>query len=53
MGSGGTAALFLASLLDGGGQLHTLDTLYQGERAPGTHLVGSWVGLRASLDTME
>jgi hypothetical protein len=24
-----------------------------GERAPGTHLVGSWVGPRAGLDTME
>jgi hypothetical protein len=27
--------------------------LYPGERAPGTHCIGSWMGLRAGLDDVE
>jgi hypothetical protein len=32
------------------GQLHALTAL-PGERAPGTHWIGGWVGPRVSLDT--
>jgi hypothetical protein len=31
----------------------TLLLLYPGERAPGTHWAGSWVGPRAGLDAVE
>jgi hypothetical protein len=33
------------------GQRHAPAALYPGERTPGTHCTGSWVGLRAGLDT--
>jgi hypothetical protein len=33
------------------GQRHTLAVLYPGERTPGTHCTGGWVGPRAGLDT--
>jgi hypothetical protein len=39
--------VFLTSVLDGSGQLHA-----PGERAPGTHWVGDWVGLSVGLDTV-
>jgi hypothetical protein len=31
----------------------TLRPLYLGERAPGTHWIGGWVGLRACLKNVE
>jgi hypothetical protein len=33
------------------GQRHALAALCDGERTPGTHCTGGWVGLRAGLDT--
>jgi hypothetical protein len=33
------------------GQHHVPAALYPGERIPGTHCTGGWVGLRAGLDT--
>jgi hypothetical protein len=33
------------------GQPHAPATLYPGERTPGTHWIGGWVGPRAGLDT--
>jgi hypothetical protein len=42
----------LTSELDGvSGQRHALAALYPRERCPGTHWIGSWVGLRAGLGT--
>jgi hypothetical protein len=32
------------------GQHHTLAMLYPGERTPGTHWIGGWMGPRAGLD---
>jgi hypothetical protein len=34
------------------GQLHVLATLPRGDRTPGTHWIGGWVGPRASLDAV-
>jgi hypothetical protein len=34
-----------------GGQRHVPAALCPGERTPGTHWTGGWVGLRAGLDT--
>jgi hypothetical protein len=48
MGSGGVAPQSLTSTLDG-----EWLTLPWGERARGTHSVGSWVDPRAGLDVME
>jgi hypothetical protein len=43
---------FSTSTLDGvSGQHHAPAALYDGERTPGTHWTGGWVGLRAGLDT--
>jgi hypothetical protein len=33
------------------GQRHASAALYPGERTPGTHCTGGWVGPRAGLDT--
>jgi hypothetical protein len=33
------------------GQRHAPSALCLGERTPGTHCTGGWVGLRAGLDT--
>jgi hypothetical protein len=33
------------------GQRHTPTAIYPGERTPGTHCTGGWVGLRAGPDT--
>jgi hypothetical protein len=33
------------------GKRHTPTALCPGERTPGTHCTGSWVSLRAGLDT--
>jgi hypothetical protein len=33
------------------GQHHIMATLFPRERAPGTHWIAGWVGLRACLDT--
>jgi hypothetical protein len=33
------------------GQHHAPTALCPGERTPGTHCTGGWVGLRAGLDT--
>jgi hypothetical protein len=35
------------------GQLHATATLPPAETAAGTHWIGGWVGLRASLGSME
>jgi hypothetical protein len=32
-------------------QRHAPAAIYPGERTPGTHLTGGWVGPRAGLDT--
>jgi hypothetical protein len=32
------------------GQRHAPATLYPGERTPGTHWIGGWVGLRDGLN---
>jgi hypothetical protein len=32
-------------------QLHALAALCPGERTPGIHCTGGWVGLRAGMDT--
>jgi hypothetical protein len=43
---------FSTSALDGvSGQRHARPGFTSGERNPGTHWTGGWVGLRASLDT--
>jgi hypothetical protein len=43
---------FLTSALDGvSGQRHAPAALFPGERTPGTHWTGLWVGPRAGLDT--
>jgi hypothetical protein len=43
---------FFTSALDGViGQRHAPAALCSGERTPGTHCTGGWVGLRAGLDT--
>jgi hypothetical protein len=34
------------------GQLHALAALRPGERAPPTHWIRGWVGLRADLDAV-
>jgi hypothetical protein len=34
------------------GEVHAPAVLYPGENTPGTHLVGGWVDLRASMDTV-
>jgi hypothetical protein len=45
---------FLTSALDGvSGQRHASAAICAGERTPGTHCTGGWVGLRAGLDTEE
>jgi hypothetical protein len=50
-----SAYSFLTSALEGGGglrgQRHAPAALCPGERTPGTHCTGGWVGLRAGLDT--
>jgi hypothetical protein len=33
------------------GQCHASAALCPGERTPGTHYTGGWIGLRAGLDT--
>jgi hypothetical protein len=43
---------FLTSALDGvSGQRHAPAALCPGERTPGTHCTGGWVGLTVGLDT--
>jgi hypothetical protein len=43
---------FTTSALDGvSGQLHAPTALFPGERTPGTHCTGGWVGPRPGLDT--
>jgi hypothetical protein len=44
---------FLTSALDGvvAGQSHAPAVLCPGERTPGTHCTGGWVGPRACLDS--
>jgi hypothetical protein len=44
---------FFTSALDGGGRLASRPGRFTPrERAPGTHCIGGWVGLRAGLDTV-
>jgi hypothetical protein len=35
------------------GQLHAPGALPPGERAPGSHWIGGWIGPRAGLDAVE
>jgi hypothetical protein len=43
---------FFTSALDGvSGQRHATAAFCPGERTPGTHCTGGWVGPRAGLDT--
>jgi hypothetical protein len=44
---------FLTSALVGGVVSFMTRPLYPGERAPGTHWIGGWVGPRVRLDNME
>jgi hypothetical protein len=54
LGSGGIASLFLTSALDGGEWSASRPGRFNlGERAPGNHWIGGWVGPIASLDAME
>jgi hypothetical protein len=39
--------------MDVSGRLHSSVALLPGERAPGTHFIGGWVGPRADLDAAE
>jgi hypothetical protein len=50
--SGDTAIPFLTPALDGG-KVVSLGRYTPGERAPGTHWIGGWVGPRAGLDAPE
>jgi hypothetical protein len=46
--------IFLTSALAGGGwSVSHPDRSTPGERTPGTHWIGSWVGRRAALDDVE
>jgi hypothetical protein len=53
-GNGGVAPLILwpRRQMDVSGQLHAPAALPPGERAPGTHWIGGWVGPRAVLDAV-
>jgi hypothetical protein len=54
MGSGGIAQPFLTSALDGVGRTASRPGRFTpGERAPGIHWTGGWLGLRAGLEAME
>jgi hypothetical protein len=48
----GRGCIFLTLALDEmSGQRHAPEEFTRRERTPGTHWQGSWVGLRAGLDT--
>jgi hypothetical protein len=52
--AGGIAPLFLTSALDTSKWSASLPGRFiPGERAPGTHWIGGWVGPRAGLDAAE
>jgi hypothetical protein len=52
--SGGTAPPFLTSTLDGGEWSASCPGCFTpGERSPGTHFIGGWVGPRACSDAVE
>jgi hypothetical protein len=54
MGGGGKAPSFLTSALDGSEWSASCPGRFTpGERAPGTHRVGGWVGLKAGLSCVE
>jgi hypothetical protein len=54
MGCGGTAPPFMTSALHGGEWSASSPSRFTpGERAPGTHWIGGWVGPRVGLDAME
>jgi hypothetical protein len=53
-GSEGIAPPFLTLALDGGElTVSRLSCFTSGERAPGAHWIGGWVGPRAGLDVVE
>jgi len=46
--------LFLTSVQDGGEWSASRSSHFtHGERTPGTHGIGSWIGLKASIDILE
>jgi hypothetical protein len=52
--NGGIAPSFLTSALYGGERSASRPgRLISGERVPGTHSIGGWVGPRAGLDAMD
>jgi hypothetical protein len=54
MGSGGIAAPFLTSALDGGEWSDSRSCRFTPEeRAPDTHWIGGWVSPRAGLNAVE
>jgi hypothetical protein len=54
MGSGGIVPPFLTSALDGGEWSASPPSRFTpGQRAPGTHWMGGWVGHRTDLESVE
>jgi hypothetical protein len=54
MDSGGITLPFLTSSIDGSELLASYPYSFTlGERAPGTHWTGGWVGHRVGLDPLE
>jgi hypothetical protein len=54
MGVDAEIHIFLTSALDGGEWSTSRPGRFTpGERDPGTHWIGGWVGLRAGLDDLE
>jgi hypothetical protein len=52
--SGGIALPFLPSAIDGGDWSASLHGRFiPGERAPGTHWIGGWVGPTVGLENVE
>jgi hypothetical protein len=52
-GRKGIAPPLLTSELEVSGQLHAPTALPPGERAPGTHWIGGWVGPKAGIDAVK
>jgi hypothetical protein len=50
---GGVDVFFTSALVGGERSASRPGLFTPGERAPGTHLIGGWVGPRAGLDDVE